>query len=153
MSSRDAPGRTTQLAGTAKPWWTSRFSPSAFPPASAGSSAPGSMATTAGPWPLKRDRPVRAVHHLDSWHDAREEPVPGLVPYGPLRFKTRERGLNWTHSWGQATFDPPAREWPNDELWCGNYMSPAAAEFTVHETIGPAAAAYAYLWAVSRPGS
>jgi hypothetical protein len=42
------------------------------------------------------------------------------------------------------------QEWPGEELWTGNFMSPAAAEFTVWETTGPAAAALAYLRAVSR---
>lgn len=94
------------------------------------------------------DRPVRTILHHDSQYDTFDEPVPGLVPYGPLRDKGKDK-LNWTHAWGQNTAFPSAAKWPSDELWFGNYMSPAAAEFTVTESIGPAAAAYGYLCAGS----
>lgn len=93
------------------------------------------------------DRPCRAVLHIESLYDGIADPVPGIVPYGPLRYKAKGKGLNWTHSWGQNTAYPPADRWPAHELWFGNYMSPAQAEFTVQESIGPAAAAYAYLCA------
>ncbi|MDB4491515.1 hypothetical protein N9260_00675 [bacterium] len=50
-----------------------------------------------------------------------------------------------SHAWGVKTLYPPAAEWPCEEGWTGNALSPVTAEFTVHENIGPAAAAYAYL--------
>jgi len=95
------------------------------------------------------DRPCKAVLHHDSLYGqfGQDDPVAGIVPYGPLRFKSYDGKCNWTHSWGQKTAFPAADTWPYDELWFGNYMSPAAAEFTVTESIGPAAAAYGYLCA------
>jgi endoglucanase len=97
------------------------------------------------------DRPCQSILHIDSWYDEHREPVPGLIPYGPRRLDPPER-MNWTHKWGIKTCYPEAEAWPPEELWFGNYMSPVAAEYTVTETIGPAAAAYAYLhaWSMSQ---
>ena len=87
-------------------------------------------------------RPCQAVLHLDSFYDGVPAPIPGIVPYGPMR-PLKEPG--WTHAWGPKTLYPGANIWPCEEGWTGNVYSPVAAEFTVHENIGPAAAAYAYL--------
>ena len=87
-------------------------------------------------------RSCTQVLHIDSFYDNIPAPIPGIVPYGPMRAL---KDPSWTHAWGQASLDPPAEQWPCEELWTGNRFSPVSAEFTVHETIGPAAAAYAYL--------
>ncbi len=88
------------------------------------------------------DRPVRQVLHVDSWFDEILAPIPGIVPYGPMRHLDNP---SWTHAWGPQSLWPPSKEWPWEEQWTGNRLSPVAAEYTVHENIGPAAAAYAYL--------
>ena len=87
-------------------------------------------------------RPCHAVLHLDSFYDGVPAPVPGIVPYGPMR---PLKDPSWTHAWGPKTLYPEASKWPCEEGWTGNCYSPVSAEFTVHENIGPAAAAYAYL--------
>ena len=91
---------------------------------------------------------MKHVLHIDSWYDGIEDPVPGIVPYGPMRHLSDDR-IGWTHKFGPASAFPPSEKWPSDELWFGNYMSPDAAEFTVHETVGPVAAMLAYLHAVT----
>ena len=92
-------------------------------------------------------RPVEQVLHIDSWYDGIEAPIPGIVPYGPMRnLPPGDEG--WTHKFGPQSAYPKSEHWPAEELWFGNYMSPSAAEFTVHETMGPVAAMLAYLHAV-----
>ena len=90
--------------------------------------------------------PVQGVLHIDSWYDGIDEPVPGIVPYGPRRWEEKP---GWTHAFGMNSLWAGGEEWPPEELWTGNFMSPAAAEFTVWETNAPAAAAFAYLRAAS----
>ncbi len=91
------------------------------------------------------DEPVRDVLHIDSWFSGKAAPAPGIVPYGPRRWEGVDSG--WTHSFGMRTLHPDGADWPAEELWTANFMSPAAAEFTVWECTAPAAAAYAYLHA------
>ena len=93
------------------------------------------------------DRPCRTILHHGSWFDGIDEPVPGIVPYGPLRYRAKGKGLSWSHAWGQNTAYPPAHQWPAHELWFGNHWSPPQAEFTVQETMCYAIAAYGYLCA------
>ena len=87
-------------------------------------------------------RPCRSVLHLDSLYDDVSAPIPGIVPYGPMR---PQKYSSWTHAWGTKPMFPEASVWTCEEGWTGNDMSLVSAEFTVHENIESAAAAYAYL--------
>ena len=107
----------------------------------------------------------RYVFHLDSWYDQINEFIPGIVPYGPRVlcdwFTPPNSGnncdYNGPHDADFALLDGrlyPAYfneehqpQWPAHELWVENYRSVPADEFTVHQTIGPAAAAYGFLTA------
>ncbi len=88
----------------------------------------------------------KEVMHLDSWYYNTEKGmVPGLVPFGPAAYTDDHPDGTWEISWGMQTAYPPAEEWPSHELYFENRYCPPMNEFTVHATIGPAAAAFGFL--------
>ncbi len=109
------------------------------------------------------------VFHLDSWYDQVDAFIPGIVPYGPRVlcdwFAPSKSGdncdYNGPHDADFALLDgrlyPPyfnaqhEPQWPAHELWVENYRSVPADEYTVHQTIAPAAAAYGFLTAKDGP--
>ncbi|HYW96883.1 MAG TPA: glycoside hydrolase family 9 protein, partial [Bacteroidales bacterium] len=107
----------------------------------------------------------RYVFHLDSWFDQIDDFIPGIVPYGPRVLcdwfaagPDNDRcDYNGPHDADFSLLDGrlyPAyfndkheAQWPAHELWVENYRSVPADEYTVHQTIAPAAAAYGFLTA------
>jgi len=88
--------------------------------------------------------------HLDSWYYNQEKGmIPGIIPYGPYWYEEGTPGGPWDPQWGRTTTYPAARLWPSHELWFENRYCPPANEFTVHESIAPAAVAFGFL---SKPG-
>lgn len=84
--------------------------------------------------------------HLDSWYYNTERGmVPGIIPYGPYNYTDDHPDGPWEASWGLKTTYPNAQDWPSHELWFENRYCPIVNEFTVHQTIGPAAAAFGFL--------
>ncbi|MGK7393842.1 MAG: glycoside hydrolase family 9 protein [Candidatus Cyclobacteriaceae bacterium M3_2C_046] len=92
------------------------------------------------------DRYPREILHLDSWYYHEDkEMIPGVVPYGPYYYDFGEFNGPWSHRFGQATTSPEAALWPVTEMWFENRYCPITNEYTVTQTIGPAAAAYGFL--------
>jgi hypothetical protein len=73
--------------------------------------------------------------------------VPGIIPYGPYGYEEGTAEGPWDPRWGMTTTYPSAKLWPSHELWFENRYCPPTNEFTVHESIGPAAAAFGFLCA------
>jgi len=87
------------------------------------------------------------VFHLDAWYTGKPGLHPGLIPYGQTR-KGKELGIGpWDSDWANQTVYPALDEWPGNERFFDNRCCPGASEFTVHQTIGPAAAAFGLLCA------
>lgn len=102
----------------------------------------------------------RAVKHAlnhDAYTDGVAPIIPGIVSYGPMN-------PGWNQGWYEhatstgfvySTFFPnadpdvPPYIWPTHELWTDNPYTIMNNEYTVHQNIAPAAAAYAYLWAIT----
>lgn len=93
-------------------------------------------------------RPPQHPFHMDAWYNGRGRPHPGIVPYGPWR-RENDTGTSSTHlSWAFRTVHPAdISEWPAGEHWFENRSTPLSNEFTVHQTVGPAAAIYGFLCA------
>lgn len=88
--------------------------------------------------------------HLDSWYYNREKGmIPGIIPYGPYWYEAVTPAGPWEPQWGRTTAYPDAKLWPSHELWFENRYCPPTNEFTVHESIATAAAAFGFL---SKPG-
>ena len=88
--------------------------------------------------------------HLDSWYyNTARGMVPGIIPFGPYWYEEGTAGGPWDARWGLKTVYPPAQQWPSHELWFENRYCPPTNEFTVHASIGTAAAAFGFL---SKPG-
>ena len=88
--------------------------------------------------------------HIDSWfYNTEKGMVPGIIPYGPYWYEEGNPEGPWNPRWGKTTTYPNARLWPSHELWFENRYCPPTNEFTVHESIGTAAAAFGFL---SKPG-
>lgn len=96
------------------------------------------------------DRAPKYALHLDSRYDHNyvDEVVPGIVPYGPLWHNDWMQGDNngwWDADFAKMKSYPDRFEWPISEFWFDNKYSVADGEFTVHQNIAPAAAAYGFL--------
>ncbi|MCI0552833.1 MAG: glycoside hydrolase family 9 protein [Anaerolineae bacterium] len=88
--------------------------------------------------------------HIDSWfYNTEKGMVPGIIPYGPYWYEEGVAEGPWDPRWGKTTTYPDAKLWPSHELWFENRYCPPTNEFTVHESIGTAAAAFGFL---SKPG-
>ena len=88
----------------------------------------------------------KEVMHLDSWYYNQEKGmVPGIIPFGPTAYTDDSPDGPWEISWGQKTAYPDASQWPSHELYFDNRYCPPQNEFTVHNSIGPAAAAFGLL--------
>lgn len=98
---------------------------------------------------------VEQVFHMDSWYnkDRKEGSIPGLIPYGichPGDWMPGKDGEDnawgwWDNDYNLTSCYPHFRAWPIHELWFQQRYSPASAEYTIHQTIAPAAAVYGYL--------
>lgn len=94
------------------------------------------------------DNAPTQIANLDSWYDGIPDDVkPGLVPYA---IKTPYFDYNFSGCWGvafsQSFLYPNDRfTWPLHELYIPNRYSWETSEYTVTQTIGPAAATYGYL--------
>jgi hypothetical protein len=104
--------------------------------------------------------PIRILHN-DTEHDGIYGSLPGVPPYSPrtrcdwMAFKGNR--CDYQGPWDNDFYlldgrlfpayadDNGQTQWPVHELWFDQYPSPAGAEFTVHQTIAPAAAAYGFL--------
>jgi len=85
------------------------------------------------------------IFHMDAWYNGKGKMHPGLIPYSPWR-KEKDVGQGpWDADWPNATTFPKIDDWPGAERYFDNRCSPLAAEFTVHQNIGPAAAYYGIL--------
>jgi hypothetical protein len=92
------------------------------------------------------EKSPQEIMHIDSWfYNDGSVMVPGFIPYGPQSYTEDTPDGPWEVSWGQKTTYPHASEWPSHELYFENRYCPAVGEFTVHESIGPAAAAFGLL--------
>jgi hypothetical protein len=92
------------------------------------------------------------VFHIDAWCRGYH---PGMIPYGPWR--TENANPTWVtdHDWPNLTVYPAIENWPGNERWFDNRWSPLNSEFTVHQNLGPAAAAFGLLCApgLDAPGA
>lgn len=92
------------------------------------------------------EKSPQEIMHIDSWfYNDGEVMVPGLIPYGPYQYEAGTPSGPWEVTWGMKTTYPVASEWPSHELYFENRYCPPVAEFTVHQMIGPAAAAFGLL--------
>ena len=94
------------------------------------------------------------VFHLDAWYRDKQPGIqPGIIPYGPwLKGANVGKGF-WEADWANATLYPPIDQWPGNERWFSNRCAPLTSEFTVHQTIAPAAAVFGFLYSHSRNSS
>ena len=86
----------------------------------------------------------RQVFHIDAWCRGYH---PGMIPYGP--WKIQDPNPTWVTAsdWPNLTVYPAITNWPGNERWYDNRWSPLNSEFTVHQTIAPAAALFGLLCA------
>lgn len=85
------------------------------------------------------------VFHLDAWYNGTGKFHPGIIPYGPWR-KLRDVAQGpWDVTWPHQTLYPDIDAWPGNERWFDNRCSPMNSEFTIHQTIAPAAAVFGFL--------
>jgi hypothetical protein len=97
------------------------------------------------------------VLHMDSWYGGKQQMVPGIVPYGPIHACDWMYGPGgncdyngpWDADFSRATAYPSHDRWPAHELYFENRYCPPTNEFTIHQNIAPAAAAYGYLCAAN----
>jgi hypothetical protein len=84
------------------------------------------------------------VFHIDAWCRGYH---PGMIPYGPWR--TEKANPTWVtdSDWPNLTVYPAITNWPGNERWFDNRWSPMNSEFTIHQTIAPAAALFGFLCA------
>ncbi|MDX2186591.1 MAG: glycoside hydrolase family 9 protein [Opitutaceae bacterium] len=93
-------------------------------------------------------RNVKYPFHMDGWYNNQLSSHPGIVPYGPWRVEQESANDTTNIAWSYRSLYPQTvRQWPGAEQWFENRGSPLAAEFTVHQNIGPAAAIYGLLCA------
>jgi len=94
------------------------------------------------------DRSPRELMHLDSWYGGHPTVIPGIVPYAVLH-PDKSNGYFWNGPWSsEMNWDhmyPSKFQWPMHEGYCENRYCPISNEFTVHQNIAPAAAAYGWL--------
>lgn len=90
-------------------------------------------------------RRVTQMLALDSWRQIEgtdvHDCVPGLVPSGPIKFKSHSKGL---HGFTQKSFFPDIKNWPPLESYAGNRFDPGQNEHTPN-SMGPAIQAYAFI--------
>jgi hypothetical protein len=97
------------------------------------------------------------ILHMDSWYDRKDQMVPGIVLYGPIHpcdwmsgpGGTCDYNGPWDADFSRTTAYPAHDRWPVHELYFENRYCPPTNEFTVHQNIAPAAAAYGYLSAAN----
>lgn len=98
-------------------------------------------------------RSPKALLHLDSrnyWEPRGCGVVAGIVPYGPHAIARDDDDYDKVHYMvdlraEHLTLHPDRFKWPSHELWFEDAGSSITNEFTVHENMGPAVAAYAAL--------
>jgi hypothetical protein len=91
------------------------------------------------------------VFHMDAWYNGKDQPHPGVIPYGPWR-KQKDQGTGpWESDWANKTLYPAIDEWPGNERWFSNRCAPLTSEFTIHQNTGPAAALFGFLCADAAP--
>jgi hypothetical protein len=98
-------------------------------------------------------RHVEQVFHMDAWYNGKPGPHPGLIPYGPWRLDKEFGQGPWDQAWPNQTVYPPIARWPGNERWFDNRNAPMGSEFTIHQTICYAAAAFGFLCAPNPPGA
>ncbi len=97
------------------------------------------------------ERTPRRLLHLDSRYDREgiDPYVPGLVPYGPTRHGDHFLGEDaqgpWDADFAKIRSYPDRYDWPISECWFDNPYSVLDGEFTIHQTIAPAASTYGFL--------
>lgn len=99
------------------------------------------------------DNPPGQIMNLDSYYDAIEAPIPGVSPYGPSHrcdwMGKRTDGCKgegpWDNDFALDQVYPASDLWPIHECWFENRYCPPSGEYTVHQTISPAAAVYGVL--------
>jgi hypothetical protein len=113
-------------------------------------------------------QPEQIMHHDSEYYPDGQYTLPGVPPYGPRPRCDWFAPMNSTHphkgdkcyynNSHDADFAlmhgriyPPyynedgKMQWPVHELFFNNYGSPPTNEYTIHQTIAPAAAAYGFL--------
>jgi hypothetical protein len=92
----------------------------------------------------------REVLNLDAWALEYREFQPGIVPYGPSTQDFMASNSVYAAFWAYDRLYPGKDAWPLAEMWCDNRYAVASGEYTVSQTIAPAAATYAYLCSATR---
>ncbi len=108
------------------------------------------------------EHPIHILHK-DSQYDGIFGNIPGVPPYSPRTLcdwmvfggNNCAYGGPWDNDFFllDGRIYPPykdkngATQWPVHELWFDQYTSPAGAEYTIHQNIAPATAAYGFLCA------
>ncbi len=93
------------------------------------------------------------ILQLDWWYGGNPEILPGIVPYGPVHkcdWMSGPGGIcdysgPWDADFSATTAYPSSDTWPIHELFFENRYCPPTNEFTIHQNIAPAAAAFGYL--------
>lgn len=92
------------------------------------------------------EKSVNEVFNTDSWFDDIAESIPGIVPYGfPISFMQDDSTSVWRPYQTFNSCYPDYKNWPTGELWFENRYLINCNEYTIEETLGPAAGAYAYV--------
>ncbi|MEM6698860.1 MAG: glycoside hydrolase family 9 protein, partial [Bacteroidota bacterium] len=90
------------------------------------------------------------VFHLDARYDDSDEPIVGVIPYGPwLRQPFYSNIGPWDNHWSEKTVYPAIDEWPGHERWFSQRNVPLASEFTVHQNTIAGAVIYGALSGLS----
>lgn len=111
---------------------------------------------------IGHEHPIHILH-VDSRQDNIFGNIPGIPPYSPRTrcdwMQFQGNSCDYGGPWDNDFFlldgriypsyedDNGQTQWPVHELWFDQYTSPAGAEFTIHQNIAPAAAAYGFLCA------
>lgn len=108
------------------------------------------------------EHPIHILHK-DSQYDGIFGNIPGVPPYSPRTLcdwmafggNNCEYGGPWDNDfflldgriYPSYQDENGFTQWPVHELWFDQYTSPAGAEYTIHQNIAPATAAYGFLCA------
>lgn len=101
------------------------------------------------------DRHPMQVLHLDTWYREdgnNDDMIPGIIPYGATNRDWMNNVGPWASTYAMLFVYPDTELWPMHEMYFDNRHSVPSNEYTVHQTIAPAAAVYGLMSGES-PGS
>jgi endoglucanase len=91
--------------------------------------------------------PQSGVFKLDDWYSSSNAPLIGVVPYGPRRlYKNLNGNTGYEPDYPTNKVYPTnIEDWPKHETWFEQRYAPGTCEYTIHENMCNAIAAYGIL--------